>query len=274
MGVSSRQWFELAAQVYPAYTTSLSGVVAFAIAVTLICTSWAVSSGRGAVALTAREAKLAIRRMDRGLSERVFVTHALGLVQGWAWVDVVDGGIKALLATPPLVALGVLLPPGVSDLIVTLAITALVTLGLLHGIWLFARQMARVNWRVAKSKSRTKAGILSMINTLGRGAPPALGEKAGEKPAPGEKTPAAEDTAAAEDMVAAEGAYSASSSAPAEDPTQACAGSTRPHVEAKVPLLSKKYGDLQDAPAMHLGGGGQRHARGSAELLYNKWGLL
>ena len=79
-------WFELAAQVYPPYADSLSGVVAFAVAVTLICTSWAVSSGKGAVALTAREAKLAMRRMDRvfraGLVTRVGVGPRLGMGDG------------------------------------------------------------------------------------------------------------------------------------------------------------------------------------------------
>ena len=75
-----------------------------------------------------------------------------------------------MLATPSLVAFAAVLPHGVSDLLVTLAITALVTLGLLHGIWLLSRQLARINWQVAKSKSRTKSGVLGLIATLGRGS--------------------------------------------------------------------------------------------------------
>ena len=153
------------------YSASLGGVVAFAAAVTLVCTSWALSSGKGAVALNAREAKLAMAKMDRDTSERVFVTHSLGLVQGWAWVDVVDGGINALLQTRPLRTLSRALPRGVSDLLVTLVITLLVNLGLIHGIRWLTRELARGNWKVAKRRSLTKRHILSMAAALGNKPP-------------------------------------------------------------------------------------------------------
>ena len=75
---------------------------------------------------------------------------------------------SALLATPSLVAFGAVLPHGVSDLLVTLAITALVTLGLLHGIG--SRAPACAYKLAGKEQSRTKSGVLGLIATLGRGS--------------------------------------------------------------------------------------------------------
>ena len=89
------------------------------------------------------------------------------------------------------------------DLVVTvMLITALVTLGLLHGIWLFARQMARVNWKTAKRKSRTKKGVLSMIATLSKGSIPAAAAAAVAAEPHAENGDAGEDSFAARPALA------------------------------------------------------------------------
>ena len=58
------------------------------------------------------------------------------------------------------------LPDGVTDLIVTLGVTLLVTLGLIEGIAALTHVLARGNWQLARAKSTTKRRVLSMLSTL------------------------------------------------------------------------------------------------------------
>ena len=123
-------------------TTGLSELI-FAATVTVACTGYTMR-------FLSQQQHNAGKDLNGQQYEQTFMVNALGMVQGWAWSDCVDGNFLELMKTVPIGAykgtLWATVLPNFLCLVLTLLLTVFV-FGLRGWLANRFREVARTNWR-------------------------------------------------------------------------------------------------------------------------------